>query len=102
MVNWVGNVALAPAARPVPLWVVTSDPAPGTPASGASARTMKMPTLNAGAATGPRLRTVLGADTVLPVSVPDGGATEATTRSARQSRIVSVAVLAGFRATLTI
>src|SRR5712691_1303826 len=51
---------------------------------------MKMPTLNASAATGPMFLTVLGAATDLPVSVVEGAATDAMIRSGRNFRMVTV------------
>src|SRR5262249_54519555 len=86
----VGRLVLAPGARPGTSRWVSSEPAPGS----GSAAAMKTPTRNAGDGTRPRLRTVGGADTTLPLRVPAGVLTVVIMRSGRKSRIVSVAVLA--------
>ena len=62
---------------------------------------MKMPTLNAGADTGPMFLTVLGAATDLPVSVVEGTATDAMIRSGRNLRMVSVETFVAPSATVT-
>ena len=84
----VGRLTLAPGASAATSRSASRTPAPGVRSSCAR----KIPTRKAGAGTIPRLRTVVGADTSLPASVPDGVVTVATTRSGRKSRIVSVAV----------
>src|SRR5262247_3269156 len=100
--TWVGNAALAPAASAATSWLATSAPPRGLFGSKSDARTKYRPIENGVAtATGPILRTVLGVETALPVSVLVGALTEAMIRSGRPSRIVSVAVFAALRSAFT-